>query len=231
MRKQRPPQSTQTISFSSSTPAVCPTFEGPRYSGHYDEGMRVVAGSLRGRNLVAPEGSSTRPTTDRTREAVFNALSSLGALEGAVVVDLFAGSGALGIEALSRAAESCVFVENDSRALTAIRQNLRTLGLEGRSHVVSGRVETLTASSTQMLTSSHGRADLVFADPPYGYEGWDELTTRLASIVAEDGIVVLESGAELEPAFAESSVWTVIRSKRYGRTWVTFLQHSDAFTD
>ncbi|MFM8855840.1 MAG: RsmD family RNA methyltransferase, partial [Actinomycetota bacterium] len=131
----------------------------------------------------------------------------------------------------SRAAESCVFVENDSRALTAIRQNLRTLGLEGRSHVVSGRVETLTASSTQMLTSSHGRADLVFADPPYGYEGWDELTTRLASIVAEDGIVVLESGAELEPAFAESSVWTVIRSKRYGRTWVTFLQHSDAFTD
>jgi 16S rRNA (guanine966-N2)-methyltransferase len=158
-------------------------------------------------------------------------LSSLGAIEGAAVVDLFAGSGALGIEALSRGAESCVFVESDRRALTAIGQNLRTLGLEGRSDVVEGRVETLMAATTPVMTSVFGRADLVFADPPYGYQGWEELTTRLGSIVAEDAIVVIESGAELEPAFAESSEWTVIRSKRYGRTWVTFLEHSDAFTD
>lgn len=231
MRKQRPPQSTQTISFSGSTSAVCPTFDGPRYSGHYAEWVRVVAGTLRGRTLVAPEGSATRPTTDRTREAIFNALSSLGALEGSVVADLFAGSGALGIEALSRGAASCVFVESDGRALTAIRQNVRTLGLEGRTEILAGRVETIIGSTTLATTSTLRRADLVFADPPYGYEGWEELTTRLGSIVAEDAVVVLESGTELAPAFAESSVWTVIRSKRYGRTWVTFLEHSDVLTD
>jgi 16S rRNA (guanine966-N2)-methyltransferase len=82
-----------------------------------------------------------------------------------------------------------------------------------------------------VTTSVFGRADLVFADPPYGYQGWEELTAQLGSIVAEDAIVVIESGADLEPVFAKSSVWTVIRSKRYGRTWVTFLEHSDAFTD
>jgi len=162
---------------------------------------------------------------------VFNALSSLGVLEGAVVVDLFAGSGALGIEALSRGATSCVFVESDSRALTVIRQNLKTLDLEGRSEVVAGRVETVMTAMLPATTSSVGRADLVFADPPYVYKGWEELTDRLASVVADDAVVVIESGTELEPAFAESTVWNVIRSKRYGRTWVTFLQHSDAVTD
>lgn len=231
IRKHRPPQSTQTISFSGSTIAVCLTYEGRRYSGQYADRVRVVAGTLRGRTLVAPEGSATRPTTDRTREAVFNALSSLGVLEGAVVVDLFAGSGALGIEALSRGATSCVFVESDSRALATIRQNLKTLDLEGRSEVVAGRVETVMTAMLPALTSSVGRVDLVFADPPYGYEGWDELTDRLESVVAVDAIAVIESGTELEPSFAESSVWNVIRSKRYGRTWVTFLQHSDAVTD
>jgi 16S rRNA (guanine966-N2)-methyltransferase len=180
---------------------------------------------LRGRSLIAPEGSATRPTTDRTREAVFNALSSLGAIEGAAVVDLFAGSGALGIEALSRGAES------DRRALTAIRQNLRTLGLEDRSEVVEGRVETLIGATTPVMTSVFGPADLVFADPPYDYQRWEELAARMRSVATGDAIVVFESGADLGPVFAESSVWTVIRSKRYGRTWVTFLKHSDAFTD
>lgn len=186
---------------------------------------------MRGRSLIAPEGSATRPTTDRTREAVFNALSSLGAIEGAAVVDLFAGSGALGIEALSRGAESCVFVESDRRALTAIRQNLRTLGLEDRSEVVEGRFETLIGATTPVMTSVFGPADLVFADPPYDYQGWEELAARMRSVATGDAIVVFESGADLGPVFAESSVWTVIRSKRYGRTWVTFLKHSDAFTD
>lgn len=162
---------------------------------------------------------------------MFNALSSLGVLEGAVAVDLFAGSGALGIEALSRGATSCVFVESDSRAVAAIRQNLRTLDLERRSDVVASRVETVMTAMLPATTSSVGRADLVFADPPYGYQGWEELTDRLASVVADDAVVVIESGTELEPAFAESTVWNVIRSKRYGRTWVTFLQHSDAVTD
>jgi 16S rRNA (guanine966-N2)-methyltransferase len=158
---------------------------------------------------------------------VFNALVSLGALEGADVIDLFAGSGALGIEALSRGADSCLFVESDSRALVAIRENLRTLGLEGRSVVIAGRAETVMSSGW----SSGTRADLVLADPPYGYQGWGELMTGLEPIVSDGGIVVIESGTELELMFADSLVWRVIRSKRYGRTWVTFLERAGVFTD
>ncbi|MGA1345675.1 MAG: RsmD family RNA methyltransferase, partial [Ilumatobacteraceae bacterium] len=94
--------------------------------------MRVVAGELRGRRIVAPAGRDTRPTTDRVREAIFNALGSAGLVEGALVADLFAGSGALGIEALSRGAERCVFVETDRAALAALEQNLDHLGLRSR---------------------------------------------------------------------------------------------------
>lgn len=173
----------------------------------------------------------TRPTTDRTREAIFNALASLGVIEGAVVLDLFAGTGALGIEALSRGAESCLFVESDRQAVESIRQNLRALGLEDRGDVVAGRVETVIASRTSTTFPMLGRANLAFADPPYGYHGWEELAGQLGSILAERAIVVVESGNELERLFAESSVWTVIRSKRYGRTWVTFLERTEAFTD
>ncbi len=91
--------------------------------------MRIVAGELRGRRLVAPGGDATRPTTDRVREAIFNALGSLGVVDGALVVDLYAGSGALGFEALSRGAEHCTFVERDRAALSAIEANRAELGL------------------------------------------------------------------------------------------------------
>ena len=97
--------------------------------GNIVKGMRVVAGELRGRRINAPLGKKTRPTTDKAREATFNALGSLGVVVGARVVDAFAGSGALGIEALSRGAEHCTFIERDREALEVLGENLETLGL------------------------------------------------------------------------------------------------------
>src|SRR6056297_829050 len=122
--------------------------------------MRVVAGELGGRRLVAPEGTSTRPTTDPARKAIFNALDSAGLVEGALVVDLFAGSGAIGIEALSRGAERCVFVERDRSAVRALQENLDALELGSRSDILAS--DALTAASRV-------DGDIVFADPPYDF--------------------------------------------------------------
>ena len=181
--------------------------------------MRVVAGSLRGRPIVSPPGDNTRPTTDRARAAVFNSLHSLGAVEGATVADLFAGSGALGIEALSRGASTCIFVEHDRKALEAIRTNIDKLGLAGRARVLAGDVSSNLGSLRGL--------DLVLVDPPYDFDDWPSLLQRCAPCLAPDAVVVAESGREL-PALAG---WDVVRSKRYGRAWVSFLVRSaDAAT-
>ena len=168
----------------------------------------MVAGELGGRRLVAPDGTSTRPTTDRVREAVFNSLGSAGVLDGAIVADLFAGSGAIGIEALSRGAARCVFVERDRTALRALDDNLDALDLRDRSRVVAADAATVAGTID---------ADIVFADPPYDFDGWGDLLGRITS-----DLVVAESGAEIEPPAG----WEVARTKRYGRTRVTFLERT-----
>ena len=167
--------------------------------------MRVVAGELGGRRLVAPEGWTTRPTTDRVREAMFNALGSSGLLEGALVADLFAGSGAIGIEALSRGAQHCVFVERDRDAVRALEENIDSLGLSERSRV--HRSDALTVASGLDV-------DIVFADPSYDFDNWERLVGSVRAPV-----LVAESGQRL----GEFGGWSVRREKRYGRTWVTFL--------
>lgn len=172
--------------------------------------MRVVAGEFRGRKLSAPRAGTTRPTTDRVREAIFNALTSLDVLVGAVVADLYAGSGALGIEALSRGAVECTFVEQDRAALSAIHDNIARLGLTGRTRVVAGDVLV-------MLPRVH--CDVAFADPPYGFADWERLLGRL-----DASLLVAESGDAVDPAAG----WEQIRVKRYGRTWVTFLARGDS---
>lgn len=171
--------------------------------------MRVVAGELRGRKLVAPDGVTTRPTTDKVRQAVFNSLASLGLIEDAVVADLFAGSGALGIEALSRGAARCVFVERDRAALRALRDNLQSLGLEPRSTVV-------TSDAMAWAPAMRG-VDLALIDPPYTFEAWPQLLALLE--VTDVGHVVCESARDV----AAPEGWDVLRSKRYGRTHVTLL--------
>ncbi len=123
--------------------------------------MRVIAGEWRGRKLIAPKGESTRPTADRTRETLFNMLASrIGDFDGLSVVDLFAGSGALGIEALSRGATACLFVEHDKAALDAIRANVAALDARTRATVSAGSVMALGPAKTPH--------DLVLLDPPYG---------------------------------------------------------------
>jgi 16S rRNA (guanine966-N2)-methyltransferase len=172
--------------------------------------VRVVAGSLRGRRLQAPPGRATRPTSDRVREATFNALDSLDLLRDARVLDLFAGSGALGIEALSRGAEHCTFVEQARPAVAVIRQNLQALDLDDRATVVATDAERYLASS-----ALDGRAfDLVLADPPYGYDGWPSLLGALPAPV-----LVAESDAAVEA----SDGWKVVRERAYGTTHVTIL--------
>lgn len=199
MSRAGPPQSMQVISGSGTTMAtVCP----PSLVV-----VRVVAGVLRGRRILAPQGRATRPTTDKVREAVFNALGSLGLVEGAAVADLYAGCGALGIEALSRGAASCVFVERDRDALVALRQNLRELGLEDRSRVIPGDVDAVVGTLSGL--------ELVLADPPYEFVDWAELLGRLSA-----PFVVAESGGAVEAPDG----WEPVRVRRYGRTWVTFLQ-------
>jgi 16S rRNA (guanine966-N2)-methyltransferase len=172
--------------------------------------MRVVAGVARGLRLVAPEGAGTRPTSDRVREATFNALGSMHALDGANVLDLFAGSGALGIEALSRGAASATFVETDRAALRAVRTNLETTRLGDLAEVVAQPAERFVATAV-----AEGRGwDLAVLDPPYGFDRWDEL---LATLPAD--IAVIESDRPV-PVPAG---WELRRQKRYGRTTVTVL--------
>ena len=169
--------------------------------------MRVVAGELRGRKISAPDGTTTRPTTDMAREAIFNALTSLDVIVDAAVLDLFAGSGALGIEALSRGAKHCTFIERDREALVSLQDNIKKLGLTDRTSVI--RADVLIAA-----TKVSG-IDLVMVDPPYEFKNWQGL---LANITAP--LVVAESNREITGL----NGWESVRSKRYGRTHVTYLR-------
>ena len=167
----------------------------------------MIAGTCRGRPLQAPTGSVTRPTGDRVREAIFDILGSLVDLEGAAVADLYAGSGALGIEALSRGAASCTFVDDAPAALAATTANLDTLGLAERAVVV--RRDVLV-----FLEGEH-HFDLCLCDPPYDFSAWDVLLGRLSAPVA-----VLETRRRVTPPAG----WENIRNKRYGDTLVTVVR-------
>jgi 16S rRNA (guanine966-N2)-methyltransferase len=170
--------------------------------------MRVVAGTARGRRLVAPEGRDTRPTSDLVREAVFSMLFSLGDVQDLAVLDLFAGSGALGIEALSRDARVATFVDEDASASSAIQANLAACGFTDRATVRREDVD-------RFLASTQERFDLVFVDPPYAFGDWRSLLARLPADLA-----VLESDREVE--LGES--WQAVRCRRYGSTVVTIAR-------
>lgn len=178
--------------------------------------MRIVAGTARGRRFDAPDGPDTRPTTDRVREAVFNALVSLGAVDDAQVVDLFAGSGGLGLEALSRGARHVHFVESDRRAAEVITANIAGLGFADRATLVIGQV-------LDVIDRLPDRVDLVLADPPYRFAEWDDLLARLAGRCDEDCVVVIESDRDIDPGDG----WEKVRAKSYGSTVVTFAVRAD----
>jgi 16S rRNA (guanine966-N2)-methyltransferase len=175
--------------------------------------MRVIAGSHGGRRLKAPRGRGTRPTSDRVREALF---SMLGELREARVLDLFAGTGALGIEAISRGAGSVVFVERDGAAAAALRENLQALGIE------PGEAELRRAEALTALRGARERSetyDLVFIDPPYGdSRSWGpELTAALPALLAPGARVVVESDRRAPLALE----LPIVTERRYGDTSIT----------
>jgi 16S rRNA (guanine966-N2)-methyltransferase len=178
--------------------------------------LRVVAGTHGGRRLEAPEGRQTRPTSDRVREAIFNALDSLDAVRGARVLDAFAGSGALGIEALSRGAHHVTFAETDRSARATVEANLGALNLGAHAVVVA-------VDGARVLADA-GPWDLILADPPYRYDGWDGLLASAAAALADDGLLVVESDRELVlPATLRTT-----RTRTYGSTVVTFVVRAGA---
>ena len=176
--------------------------------------MRIVAGSRKGHRIAAPRGLATRPTGDRVREAAFDLI---GPVDHATVLDLFAGSGAMGLEALSRGARRCVFVESDNAAARAIGANLEKLRLTGALVLRRDALGALGEEATA------GRLyDLVLADPPY--EAWVELESRLGdtlpAVLAPDGLVVVETAAKVEPQLPLD----LVTSRRYGSARVTLFR-------
>ena len=171
--------------------------------------MRIIAGRWRGRKLVAPPGAATRPTSDRVREALFSMLASrIGDFEGLKVADLFAGSGALGLEALSRGAAHCTFVETDRAAIEAIRSNIAALG-------ASGEVLTRSAEHAALPTPVH----LAFLDPPYASGLVPAVLERLP--LAQGGWVSVETGRGETVA---APGFTVEAERDYGKAKITLLQ-------
>jgi 16S rRNA (guanine966-N2)-methyltransferase len=173
--------------------------------------MRVIGGRSRGRRLPAKLPASVRPTSDRVREAIFDILGSQGGVEGLSVVDLFCGSGALGVEALSRGAASSTFVDLDPDALAAVRQNLQAVGLDEEPATL------VRAALPGWLESAASSFDLALCDPPYNFEDWPALLGSLRA-----GIVVMESAAPI----VLPEAWVVARERRYGGTLVTVAHRS-----
>ena len=178
--------------------------------------LRIVSGQWRGRKLAAPEGDTTRPTADRTRETLFSMLTSrLGSFEGLAVADLFAGSGALGLEALSRGAASCLFVEQDPAAIRAIRANIAALRAQAQTDV--------RAASVLSLGPAKSPLDLVFLDPPYHSGAGAVALDKLARLgwVAAGTWVSLETAADEEPKLRS---FEAVAERRVGKARLTLLR-------
>jgi 16S rRNA (guanine966-N2)-methyltransferase len=173
--------------------------------------MRIIAGSRKGHRIAAPKGRDTRPTSDRVREAAF---MLMGPVDGTRVLDLFAGSGAMGLEALSRGAEQATFVEADPRAAAIIQQNLEKLRLTGARIVRADALRALAAEA-----SAGAKYDLVLVDPPY--DDYSELEPMLANhvpaVLAEDGLVVVETSDRTQPQLPLEER----TSRRYGSARIT----------
>jgi 16S rRNA (guanine966-N2)-methyltransferase len=185
--------------------------------------MRIVAGTFRGRPLVAPKGHLTRPTADRARQAIFNVLEHAPwspALAGARVLDLFAGSGAMGIEAISHGAAFCLFVERAEPAAAAIRANLAALRLEDRARIARRDAAALTPR----LRADGAPYDIGFLDPPYGEGLGEAALTRLADggWLAAGAVAVLERGAD-DPALIPAG-FELLRERRWGAARVSFVR-------
>ncbi len=177
--------------------------------------MRIIAGQWRGRPLLAPKGDATRPTADRTREALFSMLvSRLGAFDGLAVADLFAGSGALGLEALSRGAERCIFVEQDRLAIDALKANIAKLGAKG-AEIRQGSVLALPPAATPL--------DLVMMDPPYKSGAGAVALDKLARLgwIGPASLVSIETSRTED---VEVAGFEIEAQRDYGKARITLLR-------
>lgn len=187
--------------------------------------MRITGGVFRSRALQAPHGQETRPTSDRVREALFSMLASDGVFAeevGPRVLDLYAGSGALGLEAISRGARAAVLVESAKPALVAIRQNVRALDVGAEVTVLATRVE-------RALETMEGPFDLVLVDPPYAdvrAPSFDGLMEKIAQLLSPQGILALEHASSDEPRPPPGLV--LDRSRRHGDTTLSLFRHGEA---
>lgn len=175
--------------------------------------VRIIAGTAKGRLLSAPQGRHTRPTADRVREAMFSVLSAQ--VPGARVLDVFAGSAALGLEAMSRGAASAVFMEKDSAAAQVCAQNISKLGF--------ANCQLLRGNSLQLLGKLTQQFDLIFIDPPYNQGLLNPIMERIAALqlLAAGGWVAVETSAK-ESEFSPGTWWTIAKSKVYGDTAVHY---------
>lgn len=182
--------------------------------------MRVITGSARGRRLKELEGMETRPTTDRVKEGIFNIIQF--DVEGRKVLDLFAGTGQLGIEALSRGAVSAVFVEQRRDAATLIRENLKVTDLTDRGRIING-------DAVSFLASAGEKYDLIFIDPPYAANLWESVLESISrfDILSKHGIIICETPLEKElPERIGACV--LHRTYRYGKIKVTTYHREEA---
>ena len=184
--------------------------------------MRIIGGEARGRVVRLPAGSRIRPTADRIKESLFNILHSV---EGSFFLDLFAGSGNVGLEALSRGARFTAFVEKDIRLVRALQGSLVQLGFAARAEVIAADAE----SGLRRLVQRGDRFDLIFTDPPYDQGlvletlAWPDMRKALA----ENGIVVLQHSAREKPDGLQTQPWVVADQRRYGDTVLSFLKGTD----
>lgn len=186
--------------------------------------MRIVGGNLRGRNIVTPSGRDTRPTSDQTRESMFNILAHsewATPLEDAIVADIFAGSGALGFEAISRGAKFCLFVETEPKARGAIRENIDKMNLFGCT-----RLHRRDATKLKIAPSNlRGPFTHIFLDPPYNKGLWKPVLAKLRDqkLIADNGIIIVEMSAE-ESEEEEFRGFEVLTDKTWGAARVVFMQ-------
>ncbi len=180
-------------------------------SSHSLPRVRIVAGEHRGARIYAPKGDATRPTSDRVREAAFNLI---GPVDGASVLDLFAGSGAMGLEALSRGASTATFVESDRDACRTIDRNVEKLRVTGAT--------VLQRDVFQALAADRRSYDLILCDPPYGFDQDSRIAPYLARALAPDGLVVYETTSRREPALDGLRIRT---SRTYGSARLTLFEH------
>lgn len=191
--------------------------------------LKIHSGWCRGMTLRSPRGSHTRPTASRTREAIWNSLAPR--LHGSVIIDFFCGSGAVGIEGLSRGARHCTFVENDRSALAALRENLRQLELRAKGQIDCDWQLRAADAHVALAATPNGHYDILWLDPPYEQvaSSFRRMWPDLLRAMADDGVCVLESdqrGAAAVTSFLQESdqLAYLIKQRKYGKTVVSFFE-------